>query len=123
MSFQPAVFVRAARGRCPSCEGILPPSPPWDTPPRCPGCGFVLRRAGGFFLGALVWNYGLIAFGVLPLLLATAGLGWVSWRQAGWAAAACCVALPWLLHGLAWRLWLGTYYGFLPEQLGRGSDD
>ena len=123
MSFRPDILLRAARGRCPACDRALPPSPPWDIPPACPGCALVLRRPGGFFLGALVWNYGLIAFGALPLLLAAGLLGWVSWRQAAWAAAGAGLLLPWFLHRLAWRLWLGTYYGFLPWQLGRSSDD
>ena len=83
----------------------------------------MLRREGGFFLGALVWNYGLVAFGALPLLLAAVALGLLAPRQAGWLALGACLVLPWLLHRLAWRLWLGTYYACLPDQLGRGPTD
>ncbi|MBM3826194.1 MAG: hypothetical protein FJ410_05710 [Verrucomicrobia bacterium] len=41
-------------------------------------------------------------------------------------AVAAVMPLPVLLNGLSWRLWLGTYYGFLPEQPpsgGRRADD
>lgn len=123
MSFRADILLRAARGRCPACARPLPPSPPWDIPPACPGCGLVLRRHGGFFLGALVWNYGLVAFGILPLLLVAVLSGWLTGRQAAWAALAAGMALPWFLHRLAWRLWLGTFYGFLPGQLRGESDD
>jgi len=123
VSFRADILLRAARGRCPACERPLPPSPPWDIPSACPGCRLVLRRPGGFFLGALVWNYGLIAFGILPLLLVAVLSGWLTGRQAAWAALAAGMALPWFLHRLSWRLWLGTFYGFLPGQLRAGSDD
>lgn len=123
MSFRADLLLRAALGRCPACGRDLPPSPPWDIPPRCLGCGLVLRRPGGFFLGALVWNYGLIAFGVLPILLVALSRDWLTPRQAAYAALAAGLTLPWFLHRLAWRLWIGTYYGFLPGQLGRESDD
>ena len=123
MSFRADLFLRVARGNCPRCAARLPPAPPWDVAPSCGACGLVLRRPGGFFLGALVWNYGLIAFGYLPLLLIPGALGWMGWKSVAIAAAAGGLLLPWFLHGLAWRLWIGTYYGFLPEQLGRETDD
>ncbi len=123
MSSRADIFLRAARGRCPACDRPLPPSPAWDIPAACPECGLVLRRPGGFFLGALVWNYGLIAFGFLPLLLVAGILGWISWRQAAYAAGLAGLLLPWLLHRLAWRLWIGTYYAVLPGQLEAGRDD
>ena len=123
MSFRADLFLRIARGNCPRCAARLPAAPPWDVAPSCGACGLVLRRPGGFFLGALVWNYGLIAFGYLPLLLIPGALGWMGWKSVAIAASAGGLLLPWFLHGLAWRLWIGTYYGFLPEQLGRETDD
>ncbi len=123
MNVQPHLFWQVARGRCPRCAMALPKAPPWNVAPQCGDCGLILRRPGGFFLGALVWNYGLIAFGYLPLLLIPGLLGWVSWKPLVWAAVMGGLVLPWLIHGLAWRLWIGTYYTWLPDQLGKRTDD
>jgi hypothetical protein len=123
VTFRFDILLRSARGRCPRCDTPLAPSPPWDIPPRCGSCGLLLRRPGGFFLGALVWNYGLIAFGVLPLLLAAGSLGWLTWRQVAAGALAAGLVLPWFLHRLAWRLWIGVHYGFLPGQMDGRMDD
>ena len=86
----------------------------------------MLRRKEGFFLGAIVWNYGLTAFGVLPLVLAAYRLGWLDGVWAVRLAVAAIFVVPPLIHAFAWRLWVGTYYGFLPDQLpsgGRRLDD
>ncbi|MFZ9201405.1 MAG: hypothetical protein ACO23N_03120 [Opitutales bacterium] len=118
MNFRPDVFLAAARGHCPACRERMPASPPWDIAPACDHCGLVLRRPGGFFLGALVWNYGLIAFGGIPVLtVLTYGLHWLTWKQAAWAGVVLGLSLPWLIHRLAWRLWIASYYAFLPELL------
>lgn len=85
-----------------------------------------LRRKEGFFLGAMVWNYGLIAFGLLPLLLLLMSMGWLSRPRAIEIVLVAIFVVPPLIHALSWRLWLGTYYAFLPDQLpsaGRRLDD
>lgn len=134
MRFRPDIFWQSACGRCPDCgERVRAPDDSagwlarlWDTPTHCAGCGMTLRRKEGFFLGAIVWNYGLTAFGVLPLVLAAYWSGWVG---AGWAVrltVAAVFLVPPFIHAFAWRLWIGTYYGFLPDQLpsgGRRLDD
>ncbi|MFM9001442.1 MAG: hypothetical protein ACKORB_07445 [Opitutia bacterium] len=128
MAFAPSVFWRCARGRCPDCGGGLGEGARslLTVPAVCPSCGLVLRRGGGFFLGAIVWSYGLIAFGVLPLVVLAHLLGLAGEGAAVRTAAFSVLLAPVLLNGLSWRLWLGTYYGFLPEQLpssGRRADD
>lgn len=134
MAFRSDIFWQCARGGCPDCgEPIRPEGAPptglsrlWNIPDRCPECGMVLRRHEGFFLGAIVWNYGLTAFGALPLLLTAHLLGWISWIWMVRLAVAAALLIPPLIHAFAWRLWIGTYYGFLPEQLpsrGRRADD
>lgn len=123
MNVQPHLFWQVARGYCPRCAAKLPAAPTWNVAPACEACGLVLRRHGGFFLGALVWNYGLIAFGYLPLLLIPGLLGWLNWKQLIWAAVIGGMVLPWLIHGFAWRLWIGTYYTWMPDQLGKTTDD
>jgi hypothetical protein len=92
-----------------------------NTPAACGHCGMVLRRKEGFFLGAIVWNYGLTAFGVLPILLFCLSQSWVSGLTAMKIAAVTALIVPPFIHAFAWRLWLGTYYGSLPAQLPSSS--
>ena len=134
MQFRADIFWKSATGRCPDCGAKIRGAADqagwfarlWDTPTHCAGCGMTLRRKEGFFLGAIVWNYGLTAFGVLPLVLVAYRSGWLG---ADWAirlAVAAIFVVPPLIHAFAWRLWIGTYYGFLPDQLpsgGRRLDD
>jgi uncharacterized protein (DUF983 family) len=123
MAFRSDLFFRCARGRCPDCgEPMRAPSAGFwsrflNTPDTCGHCGMVLRRKEGFFLGAIVWNYGLTAFGVLPVLLFCFAQGWVGGLTAVKIAAATALVVPPFIHAFAWRLWLGTYYGWLPGQL------
>ncbi len=134
MEFRSDIFWRAAKGGCPDCgakirSGESPPNK-WgrfaNIPDHCPACEMVLRRRDGFFLGAIVWNYTLTAFGVLPLLLIAVRLGWCSDAWAIRGAIFTALTVPFFIHALSWRLWIGTYYAFLPEQLpsnGRRTDD
>jgi len=118
MPFRSEIFTLIARGHCPFCKESIPSSPSWDIAPVCTHCGLVFRRSSGFFLGALVWNYGMIAVGGIPLLaLMTYGLNWLTWKQAVWVAVTLGLTLPWFLHRLAWRLWIASYYCFLPDQI------
>ncbi len=134
MAFRADIFWQSACGRCPDCGAPIRGADDrtgrlarlWDTPTHCAGCGMMLRRKEGFFLGAIVWNYGLTAFGVLPLVLAAYRLGWLEGAWAVRLAVAAIFVVPPLIHAFAWRLWVGTYYGFLPDQLpsgGRRLDD
>jgi len=132
MAFRPDIFWRSARGHCPDCnQDINPPGVAlwkklFNTPMQCTGCGMTLRRKEGFFLGSIVWNYGLISFGVLPILLLCLNRNWISTDHAIQIAVIAALVLPFLIHGFAWRLWIGTYYAFLPDQLpssGRRLDD
>ena len=134
MKFRPDIFWKSACGRCPDCGAKVRGASDqagwlarlWDTPATCASCGMTLRRKEGFFLGAIVWNYGLTAFGVLPLVLTAQRLGWVGSDGAIRLAIAAIFLVPPLVHGFAWRLWIGTYYAFLSDQLpsgGRRLDD
>ena len=134
MAFRADIFWKSACGRCPDCGEPIRAAGDrtgrfaslWDTPTHCAGCGMTLRRKEGFFLGAIVWNYGLTAFGVLPLVLVADRLGWLGGDWAVRLAVGAIFVAPPLIHAFAWRLWVGTYYGFLPDQLpsgGRRLDD
>jgi hypothetical protein len=134
MAFRADIFWKSACGRCPDCGEPIRAAGDrtgrfarlWDTPTHCAGCGMTLRRKEGFFLGAIVWNYGLTAFGVLPLVLVAYRLGWIGGDWSVRLAVGAIFVVPPLIHAFAWRLWIGTYYGFLPDQLpsgGRRLDD
>lgn len=134
MQFRSDIFWKSACGRCPDCGAKVRGSSDrtswlarfWDTPAYCSGCGMTLRRKEGFFLGAIVWNYGLTAFGVLPLVLLAQRLEWIGSVWAIRLAIGAIFLVPPLIHAFSWRLWIGTYYAFLPDQLpsgGRRLDD
>ncbi len=134
MQFRSDIFWKSACGRCPDCGAKVRGSSDrtswlarfWDTPAYCSGCGMTLRRKEGFFLGAIVWNYGLTAFGVLPLVLLAQRLEWIGSVWAIRLAVGAIFLVPPLIHAFSWRLWIGTYYAFLPDQLpsgGRRLDD
>ena len=134
MQFRSDIFWKSARGCCPDCGAKVRGAADrtgyfarlWDTPAACSSCGLVLRRKEGFFLGAIVWNYGLTAFGVLPLLLLASGLELIGHDWLVRSAVLAIFLVPPFIHALSWRLWVGTYYAFLPDQLpsgGRRLDD
>jgi hypothetical protein len=134
MQFRSDIFWKSACGHCPDCGAKVRGSSDrtswlarlWDTPTHCSGCGMTLRRKEGFFLGAIVWNYGLTAFGVLPLVLLAQRLEWIGSVWAIRLAVGAIFLVPPLIHAFSWRLWIGTYYAFLPDQLpsgGRRLDD
>ena len=117
---------RCLAHECPDCGKALPKGRPWNFPFACKACGFVLRRHEGFFLGALVLNYAMTAFGALPLTVLAWKLGWVPPKVALALALTLGFSLPVLLYRFSWRLWLAGHYGFLPEQLpvnGAKADD
>jgi len=76
-----------------------------------------LARSDGFFLGAMVWNYGLTAFGCLPLLLAGFVAGFYSLTALLLLGLGAAMLIPALLYPWAWSLWLMTYYLALPHEL------
>ncbi len=101
---------RASRLRCPACgQGRVAKS--WrETHEVCPQCGFDLHVEGGFYLGSIYLNYGLI--GVL-LLAVGLPLVWFEYVSPGFAigvGVALCIALPVWFWRYARSLWLGFGY-------------
>ena len=117
------IVSRCLHGCCPDCGEKLPPGAPWSFPMACPECGMVMRRHDGFFLGALVLNYGMVAFGALPVPLMLFQFRLVSKELAVGAALAFGLLLPLLLYRTAWKLWLALHYGCLPLQLPANAGD
>ncbi len=118
-----AIMKRGLRIQCPNCgsgglfRGLL------RIRYRCPGCGLKLSRSDGFFLGAMVWNYGLTVFGVLAPLVLLGALGMLSLEV---VVAGCFLAgllVPILCYRLAWSLWLMCYYWALPHELPSNAGD
>ena len=116
--------------RCPNCGGrtLFQKGRLFKVNEVCPDCGLRIEKGDGAFLGPLVINYGVTAFGiVVPVILFYAA------GKLGAVATLCiCVAgsliVPLFLYRLSWSWWLMLYYFFLPDNLpanlaGRSEDD
>lgn len=102
---------------CPNCGG-RPIFRSWfRLHYRCPRCGLKLARSDGFFLGAMVWNYGLTVFGCFPVLFALYFLGLFSETMLAVLCVTVGLLVPPLIYQFAWSLWLMTYYWALPHEL------
>ncbi|MGF1483937.1 MAG: DUF983 domain-containing protein [Opitutales bacterium] len=113
------ILQRSQRLRCPNCgQGALFRKG-FQVHERCPSCGLLFSRSDGFFLGAMVINYGVVAFGALPVILLLWTLGLVNGQVAIALALMASLVLPVLLYRWAWSTWLGVYYYFLPHELPR----
>ncbi len=124
------VIANGLAGRCPNCGGrtLFQEGRLFKVNPVCPDCGLTIEKGDGAFLGPLVINYGVTAFGVIiPVILL-----YVAGRIGAGAALAVCLvaslAVPLLLYRLSWGWWLMLYYFFLPDNLpanleGRSEDD
>lgn len=71
----------------------------------------------GFYLSALVINYGLIVFGyIIPLMLLSYGLAFP--RSLLYSLMIFgSIVFPFWIYRWSWTLWLGTYYLFVPHLL------
>jgi hypothetical protein len=84
---------------------------------RCPECGLLYARSDGFFLGAMVINYGVVVFVLLPLVLLVVLMDWLGVPVAVVLALVMAVALPLALYRWSWAMWLALYYCVLPHEL------
>jgi uncharacterized protein (DUF983 family) len=124
------VISNGIRCRCPNCgkRTLFQPGRIFKVNESCPSCGLRIEKGDGAFLGPLVINYGITAFGiVIPVILlyASGKLGAMPTLAIALAAA---VGAPLLLYRLSWSWWLMLYYFFLPDNLpdnlgGRSEDD
>ncbi len=111
------VVSRGLRWRCPNCEGPLVFGPRMRLAQQCPQCGLRWDRGNGFFLGAMVWNYGVTVFGLLFWVVLAALRGWISPPVAIGLGLAIALVFPLIFYKWSWVLWLTTYYTFLPNEL------
>ncbi len=111
------ILLRSQRLRCPNCGCGALFRKGFTVHERCPECGLRFARSDGFFLGAMVINYGVVVFGMLPTVLALLGLGWIGWKTAVALALILALVMPITLYRWSWSTWLGIYYYFLPHEL------
>jgi hypothetical protein len=86
-------------------------------PERCPRCAARWDRGNGFFLGAIVWNYGVTVFGLLLWVVLAALYGWLPPSVAIGLGLVLAVVFPWIFYKWSWSLWLMSYYCALPHEL------
>lgn len=111
------ILVRGLKVRCPNCGG-KPIFRGWfRLHYRCPHCAMKMARSDGFFLGAMVWNYGLTVFGCFPLLFALFFAGAYGTTVLALLCLGVGLLVPALIYPWAWSLWLMTYYLVLPHEL------
>lgn len=110
---------RGLVGRCPNCanRSLFAPKS-LRVRECCPICELPFNPGGGFWLGPLVINYAISAFGfVIPILL----LGLQGVLPLGVAVVLAvslgCLGLPLLLYRRSWAWWLMIYYSLLPHEL------
>lgn len=110
---------RGLRNRCPNCGGPFVFGPRMRLQTVCPNpnCGLRWVRRDGFYLGAMVANYGFTVFCVLPLVLLAASQGWLSRTTAFALALVVAIVVPCFFYKSSWSLWLAFYYYFLPHEL------
>ncbi|WP_309385921.1 hypothetical protein [Cerasicoccus frondis] len=111
------IVLRGLTNRCPNCGGRSIFRSWFRLHYRCPRCGLKLSRSDGFFLGAVVWNYGLTVFGCLPPLFILHVLGVISLTTLGVLGVIIGIVVPPVIYPWAWSLWLMTYYWALPHEL------
>jgi len=113
------ILLRGLRNLCPNCgEPIRPKAGRrFQIEESCPRCGLVIDRGEGAFLGPLVVNYGVTAFGfVVPIIILYADQllsSTATFLLAGGAA----LILPMLFYRWSWSWWVMIYYFIFAENL------
>jgi hypothetical protein len=111
------IFSRGLRRQCPNCGGPLVFGPKMRLLERCPQCAARWDRGNGFFLGAMVCNYGVTVFGLLIPVLLAAVRGWLPMGAAIGLGVGVALIFPWLFYKFSWSLWITSYYLVLPNEL------
>lgn len=106
----PETLWRACRLRCPACgRGNVAKN--WrETHESCSECEFDLRVEGGFYLGSIYVNYGVIAVLLLGIGMPAVWLEYVSPATAITVGIVACVVLTVWFWRYARSLWLGLGY-------------
>ncbi|MDC0934702.1 DUF983 domain-containing protein [Pirellulales bacterium] len=115
-------IVRCLRLRCPHC-GIGHLVKSWrETHDECSHCGFDFRVEGGFYLGSIYLNYGLMAAVSLGVGMPLVWFQVVSPAIVVSVGAVLCVLLAVWFWRYARALWLGFGY-YIDHNVRAGSQD
>ena len=114
---QRQIITRGLRRQCPNCGQPLKFGRWMSLQPACPHCGQRWSRGEGFFLGAMVWNYGVTVFGLIAPLAVAFVWGWISLPWATGLDLAIGLIFPWIFYEWSWSFWLTSYYFILPHEL------
>lgn len=101
---------RSCRLRCPACgKGRIAKN--WrETHDRCPACDFDFRVEGGFYLGSIYMNYGIMAAVLLGTGMPLVWFGYVSPQVASTVGVLLSIPMGVWLWRYARSLWLGLGY-------------
>ena len=116
------IILRGLQRRCPNCGAPLVFGPRWQLLERCPQCAARWDRGEGFFLGAMVWNYGVTVFGLMLLVALAALRGWLPPGLAIGLGLGIGLIFPLIFYKWSWSLWLASYYSVLPHELPANAD-
>jgi len=111
------VLARGFRRQCPNCGAPLRFGRWMRLQPACPACGQRWARGDGFYLGAMVWNYGVTVFGLMGPIAVAFVHGWMSLPLAVGLGLAIGLIFPWFFYKWSWSFWLCSYYVVLPHEL------
>ena len=101
---------RSSRLRCPSC-GTGHVAKNWrETHEECASCGFDFCVEGGFYLGAIYFNYGLSALLLVSVGIPLVWFGYLSAFAATITGGVVCLFLGVWFWRHARSLWLGFGY-------------
>lgn len=110
------LFRNAMRLRCPACRTARVFPSMMTMASACPGCGLVLEREAGYFLGSIYFNYGLtcVLAGVLYFGL------FFGFHAPAWVAIAAAFSAAGIFPFWFWRyarsLWLMLDQYFDPRR-------
>ncbi len=105
------------RLRCPRCRTGTLFAGVFQIKKKCPVCGLPYFREPGYYIGAMILNYGVTAALLLALYLVSLGLPLaIPWgattRLFLWMGAGVALSLVMMRH--AYSLWLSLDYWFEP---------
>jgi uncharacterized protein (DUF983 family) len=113
------ILSRAARWRCPNCgQGALFRGV-FRMLPRCPVCGLSYFPEQGYYMGAMIINYGIttaavVAIFLLSLLLPDFTRLSTNSKIALWMSFAVALSLALMRH--SYSLWLALDFWVKPRQ-------
>lgn len=115
--------VRGLQNRCPNCgqhtlfeEGKL-----FRVAHTCRNCDLPIDRGGGFFLGPVALNYGIVAFGIIAPLIFLGVMDVIPVNVAVVIGVVGSILFPIVLYRFSWSLWVAGFYACFPHLMTAGG--